>query len=59
MSEQHREIREGDEIYCVTCGKRWDIYETPPPCVSLTRHQRGLNQINKLRKQYGFKNQLS
>ena len=50
----HDEIREGDEYFCPTCGKRWDIHESPPPCNS--RRQRGLNQINKLRKQYGFKN---
>ena len=50
--EQHREIREGDEIYCVTCGKRWDVKETPPDCL---RRERGLNQINKLRKRHGFK----
>ncbi len=52
----HNEIREGDEYFCPTCSKRWDIHESPPPCVS--RRQHGLNQINKLRKKYGFKNQL-
>lgn len=53
MLTQHREIREGDEIYCVTCGKRWGVRETPPNCFS--RREKGLNQISELRKRHGFK----
>lgn len=53
MSTEHREIREGDEIYCTICGKRWDVKETAPDCVS--RRERGLNQIAKLREKHGFR----
>lgn len=28
----HREIREGDEITCPKCGKRWDVNEDAPDC---------------------------
>lgn len=33
MSQQHDEIREGDEIYCTKCHKRWGVDEEAPPCV--------------------------
>lgn len=50
----HREIREGDEYYCPDCGKRWDMNDPePPPCIS--RQEKGLKQIAKLRKLYGYK----
>lgn len=52
MFTEHREIREGDEIFCPICGKRWDVKETPPSC--LTRREQGLNQIAKIRKQHGL-----
>lgn len=41
--EQHREIREGDEIYCVTCGKRWDVKETPPDC-----REKQISELNEV-----------
>ena len=50
---ERREIREGDEYYCPICGKRWDMREIPPPCMS--RQEKGLKQIAKLRKLYGYK----
>lgn len=33
MSQQHNEIREGDEKYCTRCHKRWGINEDAPPCL--------------------------
>lgn len=53
-TDNHREIREGDEYFCITCGKRWDIHEPAPEC--LTRRERGISEINKLRKQHGLSN---
>ncbi len=32
---KHEEVREGDEIYCKKCGRRWDVAEQPPArCVN-------------------------
>jgi hypothetical protein len=50
----HREIREGDEIFCPKCGKRWDVNDRyPPKCVE-PRKVNGLRQIAKLRGKFGL-----
>lgn len=52
MSQQHREIREGDEVFCTRCHKRWGIDEEAPLCISNKelRKQKNKQQINKLRR---------
>ena len=48
----HIHIREGDEIMCPKCGKRWAIDEQPPlGCISNYRllRNKSLNKIRRLR----------
>lgn len=30
--QRHDAVRQGDEYFCASCGKRWGIDEQPPEC---------------------------
>lgn len=53
LSNHSREIREGDETYCPTCGKRWDTNDPyPPKCISDydVNRRNGLKRIDQLKR---------
>lgn len=52
MNQQHNEIREGDEVYCTRCHKRWGIDEDAPPCIDEkeVRKNENIKRITKLRE---------
>ena len=51
----HKEIREGDEVFCPICGKRWGVNDPyPPKCISEVdaKRKRGLENIAKIRRMF-------
>ena len=32
MTKKCNHIRQQDEYFCTTCGRRWDVDEEPPEC---------------------------
>lgn len=52
MSQQHREIREGDEVFCTKCHKRWGIDEDAPSCVDskVSNNRKHINELRKVLK---------
>lgn len=56
MSE-HTIIREQDEYYCTKCGKRWDIHESEPSCITDKQYRRAksLDKVRELRKELFIK----
>ncbi len=49
---EHDAIREGDELCCHICGKRWAHDDPAPKCISQAeaKRRRGLENIAKIRR---------